>query len=202
MKKPPDPRGGHSRLYWEIQDSAAWAALAYSSQSLYLALRRKLLSTNNGNIEATTSTLPRFKSPSTLANGLRELQAVGLIQKTRQGGIAMGRRHCNLFRFTDEQVFEQSKLQIPRMPPTNEWQEFKTKADAKRAIATADAAVLGIRKGASKNKAGIRNSYRTDTDFVVLNGLSDTNSVVVSPPLQRNPYTAARQKKPGKPHEH
>ncbi|RYH63566.1 MAG: hypothetical protein EON54_07920, partial [Alcaligenaceae bacterium] len=99
-KRPPDTRGGHSRVYWELQDSMAWRALAFSSVALYMAMRRKLQATNNGNIEATITTLRHagFNVPATLAKALRELQAVGLISKTRQGGVAWGRTDCNLFR--------------------------------------------------------------------------------------------------------
>lgn len=54
MKRPPrDPRGGHTRLYHEIQDSSAWRVLSWAEQGLWLAMRRKLGATNNGNIEAT-----------------------------------------------------------------------------------------------------------------------------------------------------
>lgn len=56
-KVPADPRGGHIRLYWELVDSVAWRALTWAERGLYLAMRRKLLGTNNGNIEATLGTL-------------------------------------------------------------------------------------------------------------------------------------------------
>lgn len=138
---PPDPRGGHSRVYWSIQDSPAWRALTWSEQALYLALRRKLKAANNGNIEATISTLRHagFKSPSTIAKGLRALQTVGLIDKTRQGGIAHGTKKCCLYRFTDEAVYDQPKINVKAMSATNDWQSITAIAEAKALISAAHA---------------------------------------------------------------
>ncbi|RYF54456.1 MAG: hypothetical protein EOO27_23660 [Comamonadaceae bacterium] len=158
-RKPADPRGGHARIYWELGRSPAWRALDWSARSLYVEMRFKLQATNNGNIEATIATLrdAGFKSSSTLAKGLRSLQAVGLIAKTRQGGIAMGRRKdCNLFRFTDEQVFEHPKLAIAKTPATNDWKKFVTLADAEAALVAAHAVIGGRANGAAKNAGRIR----------------------------------------------
>ena len=137
-----DPRGGHIRLYWDVTDSMAWRALSWAEKGLYLAMRRKLYSTNNGNIEATLTTLRHagVTSPTSLAKGLRALQAVGLIAKTRQGGIAFGTKVCSLYRFTDEQVYEQTKVGIKPCKVTNEWQQFKTLAEARAALKAAHAA--------------------------------------------------------------
>lgn len=137
-----DPRGGHTRLYWELTDSMAWRALSWAEKGLYLAMRRKLLSTNNGNIEATLTTLRHagVTSPTSLAKGLRALQAVGLIAKTRQGGIAFGTKVCSLYRFTDEQVFEHPKLGVKACKASNEWHQFKTLAEARAALKAAHAA--------------------------------------------------------------
>lgn len=136
-RKPEDPRGGHVRLYWAMIDSPAWRALAWVEQGLYIAMRRKLKGTNNGNIEATLATLRHadITSPATLAKGLRVLQALGFIAKTRQGGIAQGVKHCSLFRFTDEPVYDQPRIGVTARVATNEWQSFKTLEEA-RATAT------------------------------------------------------------------
>jgi len=176
-KRPKDPRGGHSRVYWEIQDSMAWLALGFSSVALYMALRRKLQSTNNGNIEATESALRHagFKSPTTLSKGLRELQAVGLIDKTRQGGVALGRRVCSLYRFTDEAVFEHPRLGISKCPATNEWKKFITLAQAKKAISDAHESV---KRPPTENESGLQNLHRTNTESVVDGDYSATDSVV------------------------
>lgn len=132
-------RGGHVRLYWDLLDSMAWRALSWVEQGLYIAMRRKLRQTNNGNIEATLATLKHagITSPATLSKGLKSLQAVGLITKTRQGGIAYGSKVCSLYRFTDEQTFEHPKLGVKACKVTNDWQRFKTLTEARAAIKAA-----------------------------------------------------------------
>ena len=41
VKTPPDPRGGHVRIYWELFDCPAWRALSHADVRVYLTLRRK-----------------------------------------------------------------------------------------------------------------------------------------------------------------
>ena len=141
-KVPADPRGGHVRLYWEVADSVAWRALSYADRSLWLAMRRKLLGSNNGNIEATLATLKDagVTSSASLSKSLRALLTVGLIAKTRQGGITYGSRLCSLYRFTDEAMHDWPKLSIKSMPATNDWRTFATLAQVRTALRTAHAA--------------------------------------------------------------
>lgn len=82
-----DPEGGHVRLYWKLLDSPAFLSLSWADRCLYLALKRKMNGSNNGNIEASLGSLRAagFTSSATLAKGLRALLTVGLIDKTRQG---------------------------------------------------------------------------------------------------------------------
>ncbi|WP_374256449.1 hypothetical protein [Aquabacterium sp.] len=145
MSKPKiqDNRGGHVRLYWDMLDSMAWRALSWVEQGLYIAMRRKLKGTNNGNIEATLATLrhAEITSPSTLSKSLKSLQAVGLIAKTRQGGIAYGTKVCSLYRFTDEQVYEQPKVGVADIKATNDWKKFKTLNEARLAIKQSQAQI-------------------------------------------------------------
>jgi hypothetical protein len=86
---PKDPRGGHVRLYWAILDSPAWRVLTHADVRVYLALRRKLKQTNNGDINATLAEMRHagISSSSTLSSALRRLEALGFIGKTRRGGI-------------------------------------------------------------------------------------------------------------------
>ncbi len=143
-------RGGHIRLYWDLLDSLAWRALSWVEKGLYIAMRRKLRQTNNGNIEATLATLKHYgiTSPATLSKGLKSLQAVGLIAKTRQGGIAYGSKVCSLYRFTDEQTFEHPKLGVKACKATNDWQKFKTLGEARAAIKAAQARPAGTDENA------------------------------------------------------
>lgn len=133
---PKDARGGHARLYWDLLDSPAYLALGNAARALYVDLRRKLLGSNNGNIEATLSTLKHrgWRLSATLNKALKELRSVGLIDQTRQGGIAYMSNQCSLYRFTDEEVFEHPKLRIPKMKATHDYRRFDKLAEARAAV--------------------------------------------------------------------
>jgi len=105
-------------------------------------MRRKLLGSNNGNIEATLGTLKHagVTSSASLAKSLRALLTVGLIAKTRQGGITYGSKLCSLYRFTDEAMHDWPKFGIKSMPATNDWRAFRTLAEVRTALRTAHAA--------------------------------------------------------------
>jgi hypothetical protein len=159
-RPPPDPRGGHIRLYWDIVDSAAWRALSWAERGVYVAIRRKLTGHNNGNVEATLGTLRHagVTSSASLAKGLRALMTAGLIDKTRQGGIAHGTRVCSLYRFTDVPVFEQTKIGVKAMPATDEWRRFKTHAEVRAALRDAHAAA---KRPAAQNTVKVQRMNRT-----------------------------------------
>jgi hypothetical protein len=137
-----DPRGPHLRVYWALLDSPAWFALNFSQRALYIACRRKLTSNANGNLAFTLAGLPEqgfTASSSTLASGLRALQAVGFIAVTREGGkVNRGQAIPTLYRFTDEPCHEWVKLDIPMMKATNDWQQLVTIAAATTAIETTE----------------------------------------------------------------
>lgn len=118
----------HIRIRVDMLNSPAYRVLPYSTRALYTDLRATLTSTNNGNISATFEDLKHrgWKSSATLAKALRELEHMGLIAKTRQGGIASLSKVCNLYRFTDLFVFEHPKQGIPAMKATFDWQRFKS----------------------------------------------------------------------------
>lgn len=165
-KKPADPRGQHTRLYNSMMDSPAWRALSLADRGLYVELRRSLTSFNNGNISAAMSTMRAVgvRSPTTLAKGLRVLQAVGLIARTREGGIALGQKVCTLFRFTDEPCFNVPKLGIAAMAASNDWKQFSTIESAKLAIKAAEAPTTA----SSKTTPGLQKLERCATDSGVV----------------------------------
>jgi predicted transcriptional regulator len=152
-KPPKDPRGGHARLYWSILDSPAWRTLTHADVRVYLALRRKLGRTNNGDINATLAEMKHagISSSSTLSAALHRLEALGFIEKTRQGGIAHGGKLCSLYRFTDEPTYDIAKAGVRAGPASNEWQRFQNMAEARAAV----------RIFSRKNKAKIRTSARS-----------------------------------------
>lgn len=187
------------RLYWSLIDSLAWRALSYSSQSVYIAMRRRLQSTNNGNISAALGDMKHYgiTAPVTLAKALRELQTVGLIAVTRQGGIAYGRQVCSLYRFTDEAVFEHPKIGVKACQATDDWKRYEKLAEVKSAIKQAHA---DAKRQPGKNASRIQKMKRTDTDSVALSRFNDTDSVAVAVSLVQKLKQASRTKKPANPH--
>lgn len=124
-----DPRGHSLRIYDEVFDSAAFAALSSTDILVYLALLRELRGSNNGNLSLPIARAQRYgiKSHVTLARSLRALRAVGLIARVRHGGADKdGERQCSLYRITDVEVYENRKLLIDAMPATNEWKKVAT----------------------------------------------------------------------------
>ena len=131
-----DPRGGHARLYWSILDSPAWRTLSHADVRVYLAMRRKLGRTNNGDVNATLAEMKHagITSSSTLSVALHRLEALGFIEKTRQGGIANGGKLCSLYRFTDEATYDIAKAGVRAGPATNEWERLNNMVEARAAV--------------------------------------------------------------------
>ena len=127
----------HSRIPHDVTDGPAWRVLSFSAKALYVDLRAKLRSTNNGNLNATLSEMKHrgWTSSATLSRALRQLETLGFIAKTRQGGIANLSTVCSLYRFTDMGVHEFPKQGIDAMAATHEYRNFQTLADARTALA-------------------------------------------------------------------
>lgn len=134
-RKIPDNWSGvpHCRIRLEVTDSPAYRVLSYSAKALYLDLRARVRSTNNGNINATLSEMKHrgWVSPATLSKALRELEVMGFIAKTREGGIAANAKCCCLYRFTDLDVHEWPKLDIGPIKATYDYRRFDTVKAAK-----------------------------------------------------------------------
>jgi hypothetical protein len=150
-----DPRGHHIRIYDDIYDSPAFAALSPHDVLAYLALLRELKGTNNGNLSLplTRSTKCGIKHSKTLARSLRALCAVGLVAITRKGGCKRGgQRQPTLYRVTDHEGFENSKLMLEATRATNEWKRITS---VEQALQLIEAAELAAKKGhAEKNNLG------------------------------------------------
>jgi hypothetical protein len=168
-----DDMGAHARLYESIVNSAAWLALPFSTRALYVQLRVKLKATNNGNIDATLATLRHsgFRSPATIFRALRELETVGLIAKTRQGGIAAGGKVCNLFRFTDKECWEFPKLGLPACKATKDWLTWTSVREAEAAIA---AAHLAAKRPPAKTASKLQEVKRLATGTEAVGGKAAT----------------------------
>lgn len=175
-----DPNGRHLRIYASVVNSLAWRALSYSAKALYVDLRDKMTSTNNGNIEAAISTLRHkgWKSPATLAKALYELRALGFIVQTRGGGVELGSRVCSLFRFTDVDTYDFPHLGVQACKATHDYAKYKTLAEAEAALRVG---VQNLRAKAVERKA--KASDRKKTTLQILNR-TDTETVAM-PPVDR-----------------
>ncbi|WP_051237494.1 hypothetical protein [Ottowia thiooxydans] len=163
-----------------LLNSPAYIALDRSSQALFFDLRVKLNGFNNGNINAALSELRHrgWTAPVTLAKALRQLEAAGFIAKTRATiGVENGSKVCNLYRFTDLEVFENLKLHIDAMKPTHEYLAAKTLTEARRVIKAATAP----RARATKNKTTLQKMQRADTETVSMGAFDATVSVLAPP---------------------
>ncbi len=151
-KPMPDPRGGHVRLHWDLLDSNAWRCLSASDQRAYIALKRNLRATNNGDLSLALSVAkPQgIKSQTTLAKSLRALTAVGLIAVTRRGGSTRGgQRLPTLYRVTDQETYAVPAKCIEASKATNEWKLITTLAMGRQALKAAEDAA---KKEAARQK--------------------------------------------------
>jgi hypothetical protein len=136
-----DPMGHHIRLYSQIYDSPAYKALSPTDVMAYLALRRDLKSTNNGDLSLT---LTKSKERGichhiTLARSLRALCAVGLIYQTRKGGATRGgQRLPSLYAVTDVDVFALPKKHIEAQKASNAWRKVTSAEEGRAMIAKAE----------------------------------------------------------------
>jgi hypothetical protein len=185
-----DDMGAHARLYDQIAHAPAWLALSYTARALYMQLRVKLKYTNNGNIEATLGTLKHsgFGSSSTLAKGLRELEAVGLMVKTRQGGITAGGRMCNLYRFTDKPMMDFPKLGLSACKASHDWRQWGSLREAEAAVRAAHQAA---KRPKSENTGKAQISKRINSNIEALTPNVSSESGPRLGPTLRKPKLAA-----------
>lgn len=136
-----DPRGHSLRIYSDLFDSPAFAALSPYDVRAYLALLRELKQFNNGDLSLTLRRAKKcgIKHHVTLARSLRALCAVGLIAVTRKGGSSKdGERRPNLYRITDRECYEIPAKHLSAMQSTNEWKNVTSESKGQQMIADAE----------------------------------------------------------------
>jgi hypothetical protein len=141
---PRDPRGHSLRIYSDLYDSPAFAALSPHDVMAYLALLRELKGYNNGDLSLPLSRAKRcgIKHHITLARSLRALCAVGLVALTRKGGCTKGgQRLASLYRITDRECYAIPAKQLDAMPESNEWKRIGSVEQAAYLIQAAEEAV-------------------------------------------------------------
>jgi hypothetical protein len=176
-KMPSDPQGRYIRVYVSLLNSPAYRVLGFAAKALFTDMREKVNGVNNGNIEATITTLSHkgWTSPGTLSNALYELRTMGFLQVTRGGGVEVGSRVCSLYRFTDLEMYDQPKLGIARLSATHDYQRFQSVAEAEAALREGvkhlkEQAIDRKQKAAERKKTTLRNSYRSATEIVAVEG--------------------------------
>ncbi|MBC7162925.1 MAG: hypothetical protein H5U26_12575 [Immundisolibacter sp.] len=147
----------HARIRHDVLDSPAWRALPFSARALYSDLRRKLNSYNNGNLECTPVDMSHrgWRSKTTLYQALAQLELMGFIAKTRQGGKGSLSKCCSLFRFTDLPCYEHPKQGLAACKATLDWRAFTTVADAEAAIDRLAAKTAAGRKKSKGQKMSL-----------------------------------------------
>jgi hypothetical protein len=152
LKAQKDPRGHSLRVYAEVYDSPAFAALSPHDVMAYLALLRELKGYNNGDLSLPLS---RAKScgishPKTLARSLRAVCAVGLVAITRKGGCTRGgQRLPNLYRMTDRDCYAIPAKHLEAALASHEWKRVR---DIQHGHDLIKAVEVASRKDASKTK--------------------------------------------------
>lgn len=190
-EKRPGKQRQHVRIYCDVLDSHAWLALDTFAQAFYIAMRRQLKSFNNGDIEATLSTMRHrgSNSSATLSKSLRALLTVGLIAVTRRGGMSQGGKEPTLYRFTDEPAREQKKKSgaIPASKATDEWKCWPSRAAAEAAIEAAHVAAKRPdhrNSSRSKNAAPIHAANRIGSCGEPEAGFTDSRRERSGPPVR------------------
>jgi hypothetical protein len=139
-----DPRGHSLRIYSDVFDSAAFAALSPHDVRAYLALLRELKGYNNGDLSLPLTRAKKcgIAHHMTLARSLRALCAVGLIALTRKGGCTKGgQRLPNLYRLTDRECYDIPAKHLEAMKETHEWKRVTSVQHGRDLIAAAESAI-------------------------------------------------------------
>jgi hypothetical protein len=152
-----DPGGRHIRVYCSLLNTHAFRVLGFAAKALFVDMRTMVTGTNNGNLSASLTDMKHkgWTSSSTLSRALYELRAMGFIAVTRGGGLKLGTRVCNLYRFTDLDVYEQPKVCVQAVKATHDYLKFDTLHAAEKALAAgmADLLIEGKKKQVAKKYA-------------------------------------------------
>lgn len=183
QKAPPDPNGGHMRMYWAVWDSPAWKVLSPQQRLAYLAIQRHLGSTNNGALHLTLPIAKHagIKSPATLAQALRALVAVGLLAVTREGGCERdGERLPTLYAVTHLPVFEQKAHMLEARKATSAWKQVESISQARALIRKANEHAKAKHQQ-RKTKTALQN-LNTTPSVIEAVGPKTSSKIEVRPP--------------------
>jgi hypothetical protein len=175
-----DPHGRHIRVYCSLLSTPAYRVLGFAAKALFVDMRAMATGTNNGNLSAALSDMKHrgWTSSSTLAKALYELRAMGFIAVTRGGGLKLGTRVCNLYRFTDLEVYEQRKVGVQATKATHDYLRFDSLHAAERALADGlvELQSEGKKKQVAKKKLPVRNSNPISSESKLIAPFISSNS--------------------------
>ena len=111
-----------------VIESRKYALLSGWSVKLLVDLAYQFRGKNNGNLEATFATLKcrGWRSSGTLAKALAELQELGFLQLTRQGGKHKPNLYGLSWKKIDECLDKQKRHKLdcpPTNTPANTWRD-------------------------------------------------------------------------------
>lgn len=136
-KRKSNTRGRFLMIYRDVMDSHAWKAAPALARAFYVDLRSQVNGRNNGDIATATDAMRErgWTHPRTIAKYTFTLMALGLLTKTRQGGIGGQGRTCSLFAFPDEPVEAKHNKGITASMPTKPWTRFQSVEHARTEMA-------------------------------------------------------------------
>lgn len=190
-KAPPDPNGGHIRLYWTVFESPAWKALTPQQRLAYIAIQRFLNSSNNGTLHLTLKEAKHagIKSSATLAKALRNLVAVGLLSVTREGGCERdGERLPTLYAVTHLPVYDQPRHLVDARKPTHDWKGVGSISHARGLIRQANERA---KEGHEKKKT--KTALQKVVPSVIKAVAPETRSKIKSSPAGASSKNEARE---------
>lgn len=126
-------RGRFMGVSFTVLDSPAFLTLPPLARALYFDLRRQFYgATNNGLIAATETELKRYGwARSTVKKYLPQLIERGLIEQTRQGGIAYMSKICSLYAFTDYDTVDAPTKNVKGKRASLAYRDWKTPPKAR-----------------------------------------------------------------------
>lgn len=171
MAKPKfqDPNGRHIRVYCSLLNTPAYRVLSFPAKALFTDMRTMVTGTNNGNLSAALSDMKHkgWTASATLSKALYELRAMGFLAITRAGGIKLGTRVCNLYRFTDLEVFDQPKVGVMAIKATQDYLRFDSVHAAEQALREGVTALQqeGKKKQVTKKKPPVQNMNCISSEY-------------------------------------
>lgn len=86
-------------IFRDMLKSKAWENLTNASRVAYVHLKTKCVSSNPGNLTLSYAEMEKFMKRDTFSRAIKQLDAMGFIVKTQEGGLF---RRRNFFSLSDE----------------------------------------------------------------------------------------------------